>query len=351
MAHGQTTPVVEECGLGVTTAFDLVGVVKRTVSAYPRSVLRRQQHLLATSEIGQRAIGFANGAFGERADARGNTLPAATSVRVGHRRIPTDRASLAAAYPATSGRLVVLVHGLVETERSWFSRTAAGNDFGSRLAADVACSPVYVRYNTGRHITDNGRELTGLLSQLVQNWPTEVTEIVLIGHSMGGLVARSALHHAHDLAHPWLSRVVGLVCLGTPHTGAPLERGVARTAALLGRSPLTAPLRRLLAFRSNGIQDLAKGYLHQTQEAGCQPPHQPADTSPPLRVRQLFVAATLSRSQHSIWAKLVGDLLVRPASAADSTHNADVRWLGGLHHFDLLRHDRVYHAILQWLRT
>lgn len=181
MAHGQTTPLVEECGLGVTTAFDLVGVVKRTLSAYPRSVLRWQHHLLATSAIGQRAIGFANGAFGERADARGNALPTAMSMRIGHRRIPTDRASLAAAYPA-SGRLAVLVHGLVETERSWFSRTAAGNDFGSRLADDVACSPVYVRYNTGRHITDNGRERAGLLSQLVQNWPTEVTAIVLIGH-------------------------------------------------------------------------------------------------------------------------------------------------------------------------
>lgn len=168
---------------------------------------------------------------------------------------------------------------------------------------------------------------------------------------MGGLVARSALHHAHDLAHPWRSRVAGLVCLGTPHAGAPLERAVARTAALLGRSPLTAPLRRLLAFRSNGIQDLAEGYLHETRGADGQPPDRSADIGPALPVRQMFVAATLSRSQDSIWGRLVGDLLVRPASAADPTHNADVRWLGGLHHFDLLGHDRVYHAMLQWLRT
>ncbi|HEU5109253.1 MAG TPA: hypothetical protein VFT95_11980 [Micromonosporaceae bacterium] len=331
MAHGQATLDVDGSDLDA---------VKRS----PRSVWR-WHHVLATS-----AIGFAHGAFGERTYVRGDALPAAMSVRRGRRRIPTDRASLAAAFPAASGRLVIFVHGLVETERSWF-RTPAGRDFGGRLADDLACSPVYVRYRTGRHVTDNGHELAGLLSDLVGNWPVEVTEIILIGHSMGGLVARSALHHAHDLAHPWRSQVAGLVCLGTPHTGAPLERAVARTAALLGRSPLTGPLRRLLAVRSNGIQDLAKGYLHETRGTDGQPFDRSGDPPPSPPVRQLFVAATLSRSQHSIWGRLVGDLLVRPASAADPTHNADVRWLGGLHHFDLLGHDRVYDAILQWLRT
>jgi pimeloyl-ACP methyl ester carboxylesterase len=255
--------------------------------------------------------------------------------------------------------LVVFLHGLVETERSWFRSgwsdgRRSGKDFGSRLAEDLACSPVYVRYNSGRHISDNGRELVDLLSELVGAWPTEVTDIILVGHSMGGLVARSALHQAHRRATPWSSKVTRLVCLGTPHTGAPLERGVAWVTALFDRGSLGAPLSWLLAVRSDGIKDLARGYLHEKQWTREHPAKKQAGEAPetvlPQGVRQLFVSATLSRSEDSVLGRLVGDLLVRPASATDRSQHADVRWLGGLNHFDLLGHDRVYETMLAWLR-
>ena len=134
----------------------------------------------------QRAVGMANGAFGEHAGSRGGAIPAAMTVRLNHRRVGLDRGSLAAAYPSATGRVVVFLHGLVETERSWFHRSQpgkgrSGTDFGSRLAEDLASTPVYVRYNTGRRISDNGRELVDLLADLVQAWPVAVTEIVLIG--------------------------------------------------------------------------------------------------------------------------------------------------------------------------
>jgi pimeloyl-ACP methyl ester carboxylesterase len=136
--------------------------------------------------------------------------------------------------------VVVFLHGLVETERSWFHKSSpgksrTGTDFGSRLAEDLSYSPVYVRYNTGRRIHDNGRELVGLLAELVREWPVPITEVVLIGHSMGGLVVRSAVFQAREQDAPWLPKVTRLVCLGTPHTGALLERGVVRVAGLFGR--------------------------------------------------------------------------------------------------------------------
>jgi pimeloyl-ACP methyl ester carboxylesterase len=298
------------------------------------------------SGVVQRVVGVANGAFGEHADSRGGVVPAGMTVRLGHRRVDLDRDSLTAAYPSASGRVVVFLHGLVETDRSWFHRPEpdkgrTGTDFGGRLAEDLSCSPVYVRYNTGRHIFDNGRELVGLLSELVEEWPVAVTEIVLVGHSMGGLVARSAVHQADG--RPWLSRVTRLVCLGSPHTGAPLERGVVRAATLLGRFATMAPAVRLMALRSDGIKDLAQGSLHRDE--------QPVDTVVPAGVRQYFVVATLSRSEGSLWGRLVGDLLVAPSSAGDPSQTADVEWLGGLHHFDLLHHDTVYDAVLGWLRA
>lgn len=296
-----------------------------------------------------RVVGVANGAFGERAESRGAVVPAVMTVRLDDRRVDLDRASLAAAYPSASGRVVVFLHGLVETERSWFHRSRpdrcrTGTDFGSRLAADLPCTPVYVRYNTGRRIVDNGRELVGLLGELIEAWPVPVTEIVLIGHSMGGLVARSAMLRAGEQSVPWLPKVTRLVCLGTPHSGAPLERGVVRATELFGRSMATAPLVRLLALRSQGIKDLARGSLSEDDVA------RPVG-SVPAGVRQYFVSATLSRSEDSLLGRLLGDLLVAPSSAGDRTQNAEVTWLGGLHHFDLLSHDLVYDAVVGWLQT
>jgi pimeloyl-ACP methyl ester carboxylesterase len=318
---------------GIALGGGVVGLVARLVGvSSPMTVM-------GESGVVQRAVGVANGAFGAHADSRGGVVPATMTVRVDQRRVDLDRDSLTAAYPSASGRVVVFVHGLVETERSWFDRARPGADFGSRLADDLSCSPVYVRYNTGRHISDNGRELVDLLAELVEQWPVPVIEIVLIGHSMGGLVARSAVHQAEGT--PWLAKVTKLVCLGSPHTGAPLERGVVRAATLFGRFAVLAPAVRLLALRSDGIKDLARGSLHQEG--------QPVDTVVPAGVRQYFVVATLSRAEGSLWGRLVGDLLVTPSSAGDISQAADVEWLGGLHHFDLLHHDTVYDAVLGWL--
>lgn len=328
------------------------------VERLPRRVgLSRPLRSLEESAVAQRAVGVANGAVGVHARPRGGVVPAAMTVRVDHRRVGLDHDSLAAAFPSASGRVVVFLHGLVETERSWFhpvdpGRARTGTDFGSRLAQDLSCSPVYVRYNTGRHISDSGRELVGLLSELVAAWPVPVTEIVLIGHSMGGLVARSAVHQADERGAPWLSLVTRLMCLGSPHTGAPLERAAVRAAGFLGRFAVLGPVVRLMALRSDGIKDLAHGYLHEGQwsEDNGGGVRRTVDTVVPAGVRQLFVAVTLSRSEGSLWGRLVGDLMVTPASAADRTQTADLEWLGGLHHFDLLHHDVVYDAVLRWLR-
>ena len=333
---------------GVTTGGAVAGSVARLVGvSLPVTTV-------VESGVVQRAVGVANGAFTEHAGSRGGAIPAAMTVRLDHRRVVLDRESLAAAYPSATGRVVVFLHGLVETERSWFHRSQpgkarTGTDFGSRLADDLASTPVYVRYNTGRRICDNGRELGDLLAELVEEWPMPVTEIILIGHSMGGLVARSAVRQADGQVAPWLSKVTRLVCLGSPHTGAPLERGAVRVAEVFGRFAVLAPGVRLLALRSDGIKDLARGALHQDRlaEDGAAGP---VDAGP-AGVRQLFVVATLSRSRGSLWGRLIGDLMVAPASAGDRSQSADLEWLGGLHHFDLLRHDSVYDVVLGWLRT
>lgn len=302
------------------------------------------------SAAGHHVAGVAAGMFGVRLPAAGRRTADEMTVRVERRSIGLDRRSLAAAFPGATGSVAVFLHGLVETERSWFRGAAPAGDFGARLAADLGTSPVYLRYNSGRHVSENGDDLVTLLSRLVAAWPVPVTDIVLVGHSMGGLVARSALYRAQEQAVAWLPRVTRLVCLGTPHSGAPLERRVAQVAGLLRKSPL-APLARLLALRSDGIQDLAHGYVHQRQWADDPGVGRPAEPASPTGIQRLFVSATLSRTEGSAWGRLMGDLLVTPVQAGDLAEDADIVWLGGLNHFALLRDDVVYKALLDWLRA
>jgi pimeloyl-ACP methyl ester carboxylesterase len=154
--------------------------------------------------------------------------------------------------PAPRGRVLLLVHGLCASDFSWRFR---GRDHGEALAGALGLAPVYVVYNSGRPVRENGRELAALLeAQLDAD-----AELTILGHSMGGLVARSACVAAREAGHAWLGRVRRLVCLGTPHTGAPLERGGRWLEAALGLSPYTAPLGGLGRLRSAGITDLRHG--------------------------------------------------------------------------------------------
>ncbi len=107
-----------------------------------------------------------------------------------------DADSLARAFPDATARLAVFIHGLGETDDAWRIGAARHRPYGERLRTELGYTPLYVRFNTGLHISDNGRSLARLLGQVTAGWPTEVAEIALIGHSMGGLVARSACHYA-----------------------------------------------------------------------------------------------------------------------------------------------------------
>ena len=137
--------------------------------------------------------------------------------------------------------------------------TRAGHDHGAALARDLGYTPLYLLYNSGLHISTNGHAFAAILEQLVASWPVAVDELVLLGHSMGGLVARSACLVAGEHGHTWQNRLQALITLGTPHHGAPLERGGNWIDLLLDLSPYTAPLGALGRIRSAGVTDLRYG--------------------------------------------------------------------------------------------
>jgi pimeloyl-ACP methyl ester carboxylesterase len=315
------------------------------------------------------ALGILNGAHGDLVAREAPALAVAMSVRCAGRDVPLTPAGLSAAFPDGSGRLAVFLHGLTETEGSWCFRSERHHGvrditYGTLLHRDLGLTPVFLRYNTGLHISDNGRSLAALLTALVGSWPVPVQDIVLIGHSMGGLVARSALHQAGGgsaHAQPWTALVRDTVTLGTPHLGAPLERGVHALTANLARLPETRPLAALLALRSVGIKDLRRGTLVEADWTGrdLDAPGRAEHTAVPLHdgARHFVVLATVARNPEGPVAELLGDLLVPPRSALGDTGDDErlayppdsVHRVGGIHHLDLLNHPRVYEQIRGWL--
>ncbi|TFV86078.1 alpha/beta hydrolase [Blastococcus sp. CT_GayMR20] len=332
------------------------------------AALKASGRALDGEPAGRVAQAILNGAHGDLVRREAPSLALDMTVRVAGRAVPAEPAALRAAFPGATGRIAVFLHGLTETEVSWCygaeRRGTPGLTYGTQLQEDLGLTPVHLRYNTGLHISENGRALDALLAALVDAWPHEVQDVVLIGHSMGGLVARSALHQAGGgtaEAHAWTHLVRDTVTLGSPHLGAPLERGVHRLTAQLARLPETRPLARLLALRSVGIKDLRHGTLVEADwtdrdlDALDRGPH----THVPLHdgARHFVVLATLTRDPSARAADLLGDLLVPPRSASGDTGDDDrlafppdhVHRLGGLHHFDLLNHPRVYEQIRSWL--
>ena len=204
------------------------------------------------------ALAALNGVWGDHLEASANPLAIPMRLRADGVPLVLERQALAARFPGAGARLLVLVHGLCMNDRQWLRD---GHDHGRTLADALDALPLYLHYNSGRHISTNGREFAALLEQLVQQWPQPVTELILVGHSMGGLVARSACHVAQQQGMAWPRAVRAMAFLGTPHHGAPLERGGRLVDGLLGISPYAAPFARVGKARSAGITDLRYGNL------------------------------------------------------------------------------------------
>jgi pimeloyl-ACP methyl ester carboxylesterase len=313
---------------------------------------------LADSPAGGIALGALNGAVGDALARDHRSLSLELTIRRRGREVVTDSAGLAAAYPDATPRLAVFVHGLCETEAAWHLGARPG--YGWRLRDELGYTPLDVRYNTGLHVSDNGRRLAQVLEHVVRAWPVEVEEIALIGHSMGGLVARSACYYAEAENHAWAEHVRHVFCLGTPHLGAPLEKAANLFGWALGRLPETRPFADVVNLRSAGIKDLRYGSCVEDDWCDCDPDEFLRDRCKEVpflpNATYYFVGATLARRAEGPYASVVGDLLVRYPSASGYGRKRRIPFeiengthIGGITHFHLLNHPAVYDQIRTWL--
>lgn len=306
------------------------------------------------------AIAAVNGLYGDQLTERDNPLAGAMVIRHRRKPVPLAADSLAAAFPTATDRVVVFLHGWCLTELSWSRRPREGDEnrtYGERLRDDLGFNPVYLRYNTGLHVSVNGRTLADMLDRLHAHWPVPVAELVLVGHSMGGLVARSACHYGAEQRHRWTEAVTHVVCLGSPHLGADLEKGVNIASWALAWLPETRAIATFLNARSDGVKDLRFGACLDDDWCDADPDEFLNDRcheAPFLpHATYHFVAATVAPP---LLGMIAGDHLVRSRSAAGRGGSRRIPFdaeqgltLTGLNHFDLLNHPLVYAKLRDWL--
>jgi PGAP1-like protein len=297
-----------------------------------------------------------NGVIGDHLARTRNPLAITIQLRHGGAPLPLAPGTLGRAVPHAGRKLLVLIHGLCMTDRQW---TRRGHDHGAALARDLGYTPIYALYNTGLHISINGRALAAQLEQLAAAWPVPLDEIAIIGHSMGGLVARSACHAGDAAGHAWRAQLRALIALGSPHHGAPLERGGHGIDRVLGISPYVAPFRRLGRIRSAGITDLRFGNVVDEHWQGHDRFAHRGDQRRPLPlpagVACYAIAGTLATAPAD---RLPGDGLV-PVASALGVHPDPALTLGfpdahhwialGTAHLELLAAPEVYRAMRSWL--
>jgi pimeloyl-ACP methyl ester carboxylesterase len=338
----------------------ITGLVYRSVRGVTRltgraidAVLRPLDALAASSASSDAREAFLaalNGVVGDHLEKSGNGLAIDMAFRVAGRAIELSRPVLAAAFPEGARHLVVLVHGLCMSDLQWRRN---GHDHGQALARDLGCVPVYLHYNSGRHISYNGRDFADRLDALVKNWHGPLDRLTIVGHSMGGLVARSACHYAELADQSWLRRLDDLVFLGTPHLGAPLERIGTLADALIGVSRFSAPFARIGLTRSAGIKDLGHACLIDAhwQCVGRAPRNAVAL---PSGVKCHALAASRQAHAGRTGARVRGDGLV-PVDSALGRHDDPARdlalpanrcWIGyRMGHLDLLDRADAYRRI------
>lgn len=282
-----------------------------------------------------------NGVLGDHLAATANPLATAMAFRHDGRELPLDADGLRERLPQISGHPLVLLHGLCLNDLQW---RREGHDHGAALAREFGYTPVYLHYNSGLPIATNGGQLATLMERLLAAWPVAVERLVLLGHSMGGLVARSAVHQAASAGLAWPAQLKDMVFLGTPHHGAPLERAGQGLATLLAALPHAAPLARLARLRSAGITDLRHGL--------------PQALALPPGVRSAAIAASTGQQGGDLKDRLLGDGLV-PLDSALGRHTDPARTLAfmperqwtcfGMNHMELLSRPEVMAPLRQWL--
>jgi pimeloyl-ACP methyl ester carboxylesterase len=338
------------------------GVTRMVGAGLDVALGRLQPELAHINSSKERAalLSILNGVLGDHMTSRNNPLTITMGWHHHGQPLALNTEALAHAMPQATGRILVMLHGHCMNELQWTN--SSGHNHGEVLAKANSFTPMVLGYNTGLHISQNGRALADQLEQLVKEWPTAVQEICIVGYSMGGLLARSAFHYGALAHHGWMAQVRKLIFVGSPHHGSMLERAGNLVDIALEVSPYSEALARLGKIRSAGTTDLRFGNLVDEDWKGRDrfaAGADPRQTVPlPEHVQCYAIAAMIAKEHSDLSAKLVGDGLV-PLKSALGQHPDSKRALVfapdrqkvfyGMTHLGLLDSHAVCAQMQTWL--
>ena len=258
----------------------------------------------------------------------------------------------------SKGKFLIFIYGLCMNDFQWERK---GHNHALALSADMGCEFIHIRYNTGLHISQNAKNFAEILENLIQKLPKSA-EFSIVAHSMGELVSRGACHYAKSANHSWVNSLKKIVFLGTPHHGAPLEKGGNWVDTFLMLNPYTVPFASLAKIRSAGITDLRYGNITdddwQNHDRFKDSKDRRIAVPLPKNVSCYAVAATTSAVSTKVGDELLGDGLV-PISSAFGKHKKlelNLKFaennkflIRNTNHLDLLNNQEVYQKVKEWL--
>ena len=300
-----------------------------------------------------------NGVIGDHLEKNENPLKINMQFRHQAKAMPLDSKSLEKTYKTINGKILLMVHGSCLNDIQW---TRKEHNHGTALAKELHKTPVFLHYNSGLHISTNGQEFNELLEKLIQNWPVPVEELVIIGHSMGGLVSRSALHYGDQQQKSWTKHLKKIIFLGTPHHGAPMEKAGNFLDVALEAIPYAKPFARLGKIRSAGVTDLRYGNLldedWQNDDRFKMKGDQRQNISLPELVECYSIAGIAGKETGSKSSQLLGDKMVGVKSALGQHKNPiknlhfkkENTWIAyESNHSELLSNPKIYTKIKSWM--
>ncbi len=303
-----------------------------------------------------------NGVVGDTLEEKASSLARKMQFYKGGRPVNLTREDITKAYPKPTSKICILVHGLVSDELMWNFPSSKDN-YGNLLQKELGYTPFYLRYNSGLHISENGKNLSTLIHTLFKNYPTSIKELVLIGHSMGGLVIRSACYYGDKQNVTWIYKIRKVFFLGSPHLGAPLEKFGNVVTNVLDKIPNTFVkiTKNVINLRSAGIKDLRYGYLIDEDWKGKDPDtllKNSKNLVPLLEgVSYYIISGTVTDDPESIFSVWFGDAMVRKPSVLgkdkSGIHTLPIpeenhKEFAGIDHIKLMHEPKVYEQIKDW---
>ena len=314
---------------------------------------------IKSSDAKEKTLSILNGVVGDYLVETENPLAIKMQFRYQSKVLQIDKKSVQESYPNCTGKILLIIHGSCMNDIQW---TRKNHNHAEILSEELQKTPIYLNYNSGKHISTNGKDLNENLEKLIENWPVPVEEIVIIAHSMGGLVTRSAIYYAEQNQNNWIPHLKKVAFLGTPHHGSPVERIGNYLDLVLASVPYLKPFASLGKIRSAGVTDLRYGNLidedwqhfDRFKLKGDQRKHIPLSTE----IEFYSIAAVIGKENSKSKTKILGDTLVDVKSAFGQHKNTDKNLLFKNehtfiafenNHLDVLSNPKITEKLKGWL--